>query len=373
VVAAAAVGGFALVTAGVADAASGNTVPLTVTPDTGVTAGSVTVSASGLTPNSIGNILECNSDPSQPTVALPSPVSSSVSVSCTAPSYGHLLTVSASGALSGSFTVVQGTVGPPCGISGAVIATCPSTDSTGGSPSADAAKYPCPPTAAQQAAGDVCTLTYGDEANDTAASNILFAGESPPSSTTATTAATSTTAAKSTTTTAARTTATTTAATTATTAPATAASGSTAGTSLASTGPGPNLWLVAVIGFVAIYLGSVVLALVDRPRTVLRRLFRMAPATTPAAAGAPGVFEPAPAMVRAPAGDGGHGNVWTASPDAGRWSAPLTHPATVVATAPSTTSAAPAVRPDPAVRSLYPSAGGPPGLWIEGLDPTGGS
>ena len=58
--------------------------------------------------------------------------------------------------------------------------SCPATDSAGKSPSADAANYPCPPTAAQQAAGDTCTLTYGDQANNSASAAILLAGETPP-------------------------------------------------------------------------------------------------------------------------------------------------------------------------------------------------
>ena len=54
--------------------------------------------------------------------------------------------------------------------------------------------YPCPPTPTQQAAGDVCTLTFGDEANDSASVNILFGSETlPTSSTTSTTGASTTT------------------------------------------------------------------------------------------------------------------------------------------------------------------------------------
>ncbi len=54
--------------------------------------------------------------------------------------------------------------------------TCPATDSTGGSPATDAAKFPCPPTAAQQAAGDTCVIAFGDASGDQATANISFAG-----------------------------------------------------------------------------------------------------------------------------------------------------------------------------------------------------
>ena len=238
---------------GAAYATGNSNLPLTVTPSTGLTGGqSVQVSGTGYTASSIGNVLECNDDPNQPTVTLPQPVGSAVSVSCNLVGYAHLVSTSASGELSGSFSVFQGTVGPPCG-TGGVITTCP-TDSAGHSAAADAALYPCPPTAAQQAAGDVCQLSYGDAGGDESVSTtILFAGESPPGATTTTAAPAATTttkpAAVTTTTKPAVTTATTTAGQTVTTqAPATSSSSS--NTSLASTGPGPDLWIVALIGFV---------------------------------------------------------------------------------------------------------------------------
>jgi hypothetical protein len=97
---------------------------------------------------------------------------------------------------------------------------------------------------------------------------------------------------------------------------------------LASTGPGPHLWVVAVVGFIVLYLGSVVLALVERPRSLLRRMLRLAP-RVPAAVG------PVPAeMVEA-------------SPVVER-----------------------AVWPEPAgAKRAYPRAGGSPGLWFDGWEP----
>ncbi|HTZ09180.1 MAG TPA: hypothetical protein VMB72_08910 [Acidimicrobiales bacterium] len=166
---------------------------ITVSPDTGLTNGqTVTIMGSGFSKSSIGNVLECNGDASQPTAALPSPVSQSVPVSCTPISLSKLVVTSSTGAVSTTFAVVQGTTGPPCGTSTSAT-KCPAKDSAGNSPSSDAAKYPCPPTPAQQAAGVTCTLSYGDEAGDTATATILFAGETAPTSTTTSSASSSTT------------------------------------------------------------------------------------------------------------------------------------------------------------------------------------
>jgi hypothetical protein len=138
---------------------------------------SVNVTGSGFAASSEGNLLECNGAPNQPTVALPAPVSSKVPVGCSAPSLSAVVSTSSSGTLSTSYKVVQGTVGPPCGSSGALIVQCPGTDSSGASPATEAAAYPCPPTPAQQAAGVVCVLEFGDAAGNTASSPIGFAGE----------------------------------------------------------------------------------------------------------------------------------------------------------------------------------------------------
>ena len=176
------VGGAVLVpgvlSVSVASAAGNPT--LTVNPDSGLSGGSVVdVSGSGYSDNSIGNVLECNDDPGQPTVTLGSPIDSTLPVSCTAPSYSMLVSTDSQGAISTTYTIVQGTTGPPCGTANAAV-SCPATDSAGNSPSADAADYPCPPTTAQQAAGDLCQLTYGDEDGDSGSANIYFVGQTPP-------------------------------------------------------------------------------------------------------------------------------------------------------------------------------------------------
>jgi hypothetical protein len=233
---------------GLAAAAFATTPTLVATPSTGIaTAGqSIMLTGSGYTASSTGNFLECNNALNEPTVMLPSPVSSAVSVGCTAPSFAanSLTSTSATGTLSKAYMVTGGTVGPPCGsASGNIITTCPATDSTGGNPATDAAKYPCPPTPAQQAAGDTCSINFGDQANDSSTANISFVGQMTVATTTTTTPVVAAT-----TTTAPATTATTAAPTTQTTAPAT--------TSLAQTGPGPALWWLLLVGVVLMSIGS---------------------------------------------------------------------------------------------------------------------
>jgi len=159
---------------------------LTVTPSTGLTSGqSVSVTGAGYQPDSLGAVLECNTAAGEPTVALGSPVSAPVPVGCTAPTYNQVTSTSSTGTVSATYTVTTGTEGPPCGASNDVITVCPGTDSAGQDPTSDAANYPCPPTAAQQAAGATCVVLYGDENGDRASVPILFPNEGlPPSSTT---------------------------------------------------------------------------------------------------------------------------------------------------------------------------------------------
>lgn len=172
--------------------------------------------------------------------------------------------------------------------------------------------------------GSTLTLTCTPYPNNTAATGIVSAtpAGSPASPVISTASAGTSTPAP---TTAATTPAATTPATTpAATTPAPATS------SLASTGPGPDLWLVAVIGFIVLYLGSVVLALVERPRSLLRRVLRMAPPAVPVAA----AVAAEPVVAASP------------EPDRSVWSVP------------------------PSAKPAYPKAGSP-GLWFDGWEPQG--
>jgi len=94
---------------------------------------------------------------------------------------------------------------------------------------------------------------------------------------------------------------------------------------LAFTGAGPHLWMLAIIGAVVLYLGLMAFALVEGPRSLARRVLRLAHAG--AGAG------PAP-------GSGGH-----------------------------TTVADPPVAPVDHRWTAEPDSAEPHGLWLEGCEP----
>jgi len=175
--------------------------------------------------------------------------------------------------------------------------------------------------------GSTLTLTCTPYPNNSAATGIV---QSAPTAAKASPVIASATAGGST---PAPTTAPTTPAPTTAPTPAVTTAPATTGSSLATTGPGPHLWLVAVIGFIVLYLGSIVLALVERPRSLLRRVLRLAPAPIPATAAIVSGPEPAPAP--APPVER---NVWSVPPSA---------------------------------KPAYPKAGGSPGLWFDGWEPQG--
>jgi hypothetical protein len=141
----------------------------TVDPGTCLVNGSqVDISATGLLPasssNFLGTFIECNTDPNQPVVSI---LGNVVPLSCT-DALKYIFTPNAAGTASTSsltpgpyFTVVEGTTGPPC-----APTLCTGTDSSGGNPYTDAANYPCPPTAAEQTAGDTCDIVISDTGGD---------------------------------------------------------------------------------------------------------------------------------------------------------------------------------------------------------------
>jgi hypothetical protein len=166
--------------------------------------------------------------------------------------------------------------------------------------------------------GITTSAPSGAQASPVIATTSAGGGGAPGA--TATTAATPTTAATS--------------ATTAPTTDSTVAPATSPSSGLASTGPGPHLWLVAVIGFIVLYLGSVALAFIERPRSLLRRALRVA--------------GPAPATVD-----------------------PVDVP---IESAARVTDPRPAsARADrPELRPSYPKPGGSQGLWFEGWEPDEG-
>jgi hypothetical protein len=200
----------------------------------------VTVTATGITPKTLGSILECNTAKGQPTVTF---VGEAIPVSCSSVS-AYLFTSTASGGTSANFTVHAGVVGPPTS----------GTDSAGHSAASDAANYPCPPTAAQASAGVTCVIAVGDDAKpvgDEIPVPISFnTGKLVIPPTTVPTTATTTK----------------TGVTTATTSSATSASSG----SLAFTGTGPGVWWLGLIGVLMMLLGGLMLLLAG-PRLVFAR------------------------------------------------------------------------------------------------------
>jgi len=131
-----------------------------VSPSTGLS-GNTTVQVTGhaFAANQLAGVLECNVTTGEPTVSYDG---IQVPVGCSVP---QLVSISDSGDLSQAFEIIEGETGPPSdGI-----------DSAGNSSSADAASYPCPPTAAQQAEGSTCDVAVGDLEGDMAVAPISFA------------------------------------------------------------------------------------------------------------------------------------------------------------------------------------------------------
>ena len=233
------------------------TATLTMDPGTCIVDGTVvSLSGSGFQDSTLGVFLECNSDSNQPVVT-----SNMIPISCTSiasPQSPGITPTSATGTVGpSSFTVKEGTIGPPCAPSSCNGGPYPnggSTDSTGGDPFADAAKYPCPPTPDQIAAGDTCGILFGTAAGDAVTVPITFNTAVAPPPATVGTAGPSTSPATS-------------------VAKAPASKAKTTKTStgaLAFTGSGPGLWWLALVGTVLMAMGLLALAVVDQPRQFLR-------------------------------------------------------------------------------------------------------
>jgi hypothetical protein len=226
---------------------------LTVNPATCMVGNDVVhVSASGLHAGALGSILECNNDPSQPTVYV-TIASEAIPVSCSN-ILTHVTTTSASGTVATTnVTIATGTVGPPCATS---CTGSEATDSSGGSTTADAAKYPCPPTAAQLALSppDACVIAFGDQVNGGVGDEVLVplsfgSGPALPAPAGSTSAGGGSTA-------------------TATATTTKASSGA-----LAFTGAGPGLTALAVGGIVLLLLGASMVFLGNGPGLVWAMVF----------------------------------------------------------------------------------------------------
>jgi len=162
----------------------------------------ISLKGAGFHASALGSSEECNADPTQPNILF---LGNYIPVSCTPVA---IVSTTSTGTFSGSFTIKSGTTGPPAtssapvctnGSGSPVTTTTVPGCTTSGSGATDAAKYPCPPTAAQQAAGITCVIAIGDISGDRAVGAILFKGESTGGTTT-TSGATSTSGASTSTT-----------------------------------------------------------------------------------------------------------------------------------------------------------------------------
>jgi trimeric autotransporter adhesin len=219
----------------------------------------IQVTAKGFPANASGAVLECNDAPGQPTVAL----GAGVDVGCTSP-LTALANTDAQGDLDPAFSVVKG-------VPGSALAKLEPTDSSGASTATDAARYPCPPTSAQIAAGDSCVIEYGASANGTqtgASVAITFADQAQ--STTSTTIPSATTPAAVVSTSGS----TTSGGSTAGGATTAGSSTSPAASTLAFTGSGPGVWLTLLGGLLLLDLGYLVVTTFYRPRELALRASR---------------------------------------------------------------------------------------------------
>ena len=224
----------------------------TVTIDPGsciVNGTTVTVTGSGFTGSQAGAMLQCNTDNSQPTVMF---LANAIPISCTNP-LSKLVSTSATGSFSTTYTIHTGTVGPPCLSSGCTGTAA--TDSSGGNTITDAAKYPCGPPPGFTNGN--CGIVYGDNDSKDPGITVPFTYNTnttaPPPPNPAPTPQTQTSPKSATTT-------------------PTAKPGTTAASTgkLAFTGSGPGLWWLALVGVVLMVLGVFALAFVDQPRRLVR-------------------------------------------------------------------------------------------------------
>jgi hypothetical protein len=151
---------------GTAITASAGTPTLSFSPNTGIPASApnqaVFVTVAGFTGHAKGGLSQCNVSPSEPTIldattGEQEPVSCQPFVPIKTNAKGHLPTT--------GYGIQAGFNGPPDS----------GTDSVNnGDAATDAANYPCPPTAAQVAAGGVCNLVFTDTLGETASEAIVY-------------------------------------------------------------------------------------------------------------------------------------------------------------------------------------------------------
>ena len=165
-----------------------------VTPNTGLANGpTVTMTGSGLTPRiRSATSSSATAIPTSPTVHDGGVVNSTISVSCTAPSFSALVTTTAKGDdvghLQGGARERRAAVRP-----GSIRRDLSRHRQPGKARRPTPRCIPVHPTPAQQAIGDVCTLTYGDQANDSGVGQHPLRVRDPATGATTTTKAGATT------------------------------------------------------------------------------------------------------------------------------------------------------------------------------------
>jgi hypothetical protein len=129
----------------------------------------VEVAGAGLAPGVNGIVVECNDAPGQPMVethGVTLPISCVNPFALEFPYSQWVFTTSAAGTFDVTVVVRTGVLGPPSDTATA--------DSIGADPATDAARFPCPPTQAQQADGVSCGLLLMDGGGDHAQASLAF-------------------------------------------------------------------------------------------------------------------------------------------------------------------------------------------------------
>lgn len=164
---------------GGAMAASASSPKLSLAPnsDIGSAQFPVTATASGFSKKVAGGLAICSTASPQPTITVPSVTGTTqIPVSCSIP---FPQKTNSKGGFSTAFIISSGVLGPPA----------MGTDSTGGDAATDSQSFPCPPTAAQVAAGASCELEYLDTVGESAGDAISYGFDgtttttSPPTTT----------------------------------------------------------------------------------------------------------------------------------------------------------------------------------------------
>jgi hypothetical protein len=169
--------GGTLVGGAMAASASGPKLSFAPNSDIGSAQFPVTATGSGFSKKVAGGLAVCSTAGPEPTITVSSVTGTTqIPVSCSVPTPQK---TNSKGGFSTVFVISSGVLGPPA----------TGTDSTGGDAATDSQNFPCPPTAAQVAAGASCELEYFDTVGESAGDAIDYGFDgtttttSPPTTT----------------------------------------------------------------------------------------------------------------------------------------------------------------------------------------------